>query len=267
MHHWVHFYLSNFLLDYPFWKTNLLFLDKIEKFFYLKSMKKNKIIPIVIASLNFAICLSLLIFLIPNKVPLISGLRDEVVVMGSKWWLISGVILPIVFMILSLLTKDNLKRLIFTELIIFVCYNNMLGYSYFCTEKTLALGAISQIPASLSIFLPIALATFVYGASIKNIPFKSNLGIKSKRTTTTDFIWKQSHISASYYFRLSGFILFIVSIVFIFIHYPLIELAIFIIGLLVPRVIIEVGANKMSKKYHDMKKKHDHLQTKKDKTA
>ena len=142
----------------------------------------------------------------------------------------------------------------------------MLGYSYFCTEELFALDMISQIPTSLSLFLPIALATFIYGASIKNISYKSVFGVKSKRTTTTEFIWKQSHITASYNYRLSGFILFIVSIVFIFIHYPLIELAIFFIGLIIPRIVVEVGANKMQKKYLDMKKKYDHMQQKKNNT-
>ena len=229
-------------------------------------MKKNKIIPIVIASLNFIICLSLLIFLTPNKIPLISGIRDEIVVLGSKWWLILGTILPLVFMTLSLCFKDNLIKLIFNELIIFVCYNNMLGFSYFCTEESFIVGELTKIPVSLSIFLPIALATFVYGASIKHISFKNKLGIKSKRTTTTEFIWKQAHITASYHFMLAGFILFIVSIIFIFVHFPLIELALFIIFLTIPRIVVEVGANKMSKKYFNMKKKHDHIQEQKNKT-
>ena len=229
-------------------------------------MKKNKIIPIVIAFLNLIICLSLLIFLIPNKIPLMSGLRDEIIVIGSKWWLLIGIILPLIFMTFALLVKENFINLIFTELIIFVTYNNMLGYSYFCTESPFTLGIISQIPASLSLFLPIALATFIYGASVKNITYKNVFGVKSKRTTTTEFIWQQSHLTASYYYRLSGFILFIVSIIFIFIHYPLIELIIFIIGLVIPRIVVEVGANKMTKKYLDMKKKQEHLEQKKNKT-
>ncbi len=225
-------------------------------------MKRNKIIPIVIASLNLVLCLSLLIFLVPSKVPLISGIRDEIVVIGSKWWLVIGIVLPIALMIPALITKNNLLQLLFSELIIFVTYNNMLGYSYFCTEAPFVIGEITSVPASLSLFLPIALATFLYGASIKNISYKNKFGVYSKRTTTTEFIWKQSHISASYYFRLTGFLLFIVSIVFVFVHFPLIELAIFAVGLITPRIVVEVGAKKMSAKYADMKKKYDHVQEK-----
>ena len=185
-------------------------------------MKRNKIIPIVVASLNLVLCLSLLIFLVPNKVPLLSGIRDEIIVIGSKWWLIFGLVLPIGFASLAVLSKDKLTQLLFSELTIFVVYNNMLGYSYFCTESPFALGEITSVPASLSIFLPIALATFLFGASIKNISYKNKFGILSKRTTTTEFIWKQSHITASYHYRLAGFLLFIVSIVFVFVHFPLI---------------------------------------------
>lgn len=229
-------------------------------------MKRNKIIPIVIASLNLVICLSLLIFLVPNKVPLLSGISDEIIVISSKWWLVAGLVLPLVFMVFTLTTKNELTRLLFTELIIFVSYNNMLGYSYFCTESPFTIGEITMISPSLSVFLPIAIATFLYGASIKNLAYKSKFGIKSKRTTTTEFIWKQSHISASYHYRLWGFILFVVSFIFVFIHFPLIELAVFIVGLLVPRIVIEVGAKKMSNKYFDMKKKYDHIQENKNKT-
>lgn len=225
-------------------------------------MKRNKIIPIVVASLNLVLCLSLLIFLVPNKVPLLSGIRDEIIVIGSKWWLISGLILPIVFAYLACFSKNKLTQLLFSELTIFVTYNNMLGYSYFCTESPFIIGELTSVPASLSIFLPIALATFLFGASIKNISYKNKFGICSKRTTTTEFIWKQSHITASYHYRLAGFLLFIVSIVFVFIHYPLIELSIFVIGLITPRIVVEVGAKKMSVKYADMKKKYDHVQKK-----
>ena len=225
-------------------------------------MKRNKIIPIVVASLNLVLCLSLLIFLVPNKVPLLSGIRDEIIVIGSKWWLVSGIVLPIVFACLAVFSKNKLTQLLFLELTIFVVYNNMLGYSYFCTESPFALGELTSVPASLSVFLPIALATFLFGASIKNISYKNKFGIYSKQTTTTEFIWKQSHITASYHYRLAGFLLFIVSIVFVFIHYPLIELAIFVIGLIIPRIVVEVGAKKMSVKYADMKKKYDHVQKK-----
>ena len=228
-------------------------------------MKKFKLTPIIITSINFVLCLMLLIFVTPNKIPLLSGIRDEIILIGSKWWMLLGIILPIIFMIFTLCLKNKFLKLLFSELIIFTSYNNMLAYSYFCTDTYFAIGTTTQIPASLSIFLPISLAIFIYGATIKNISYKNKFGINSKRTTTTEFIWKQSHITASYHFMLTGLILFIVSIIFIFIHYPLIELAIFIIFAFIPRIIVEINAKKMTLKYNDMKHKHDHLQQKKGK--
>ena len=228
-------------------------------------MKKFKLTPIIITSINFVLCLMLLIFVTPNKIPLLSGIRDEIILIGSKWWMLLGIILPIIFMIFTLCLKNKFLKLLFSELIIFTSYNNMLAYSYFCTDTYFAIGTTTQIPASLSIFLPISLAIFIYGATIKNISYKNKFGINSKRTTTTEFIWKQSHITASYHFMLTGLILFIVSIIFIFIHYPLIELAIFIIFAFIPRIIVEINAKKMTLKYNDMKRKHDHLQQKKGK--
>lgn len=225
-------------------------------------MKKNKIISIALASINLALCLCLLIFLTPSQVPLLVGIHEKIIVIGSKWWLISGIILPIILLIPLFLTKNKHLQLLFVELIIFVVYNNMLAYSYFCTEKSFALGGISKIPISVAIFLPLALWIFIYGVAIKTIPYKNKFGICSENTQTTEFIWKQTHYLASYHFRLWGLILFIISIVFTFLRFPIIELAIFVIGLLTPRIYIEVQAKKMSNKYQDMKAKHDKFKKK-----
>lgn len=225
-------------------------------------MKKNKIISIILASINLVICLSLLIFLSPSQVPLLTGLHDKIILIGSKWWLIIGIIIPIILLIPVVLTKNKYFQLLFTELIIFVVYNNMLGFSYFCTEKEFAIGLVSKIPLSISIFLPLALWIFVYGVSIKNIPYKNRFGILTKNTQTTEFIWKQTHFLASYHFMLWGVILFIISIVFTFLRFPLIELGVFIISLTIPRIYVEIQAKKMSTKYYDMKAKQDSIKKK-----
>lgn len=225
-------------------------------------MKKNKIISIILASINLALCLSLLIFLTPNQVPLLVGIHEKIIIISSKWWLILGIILPLILLIPLILTKNKYLQLLFTELIIFVVYNNMLGFSYFCTEKSFAFGELSKIPISVAIFLPLALWIFIYGVAIKNIPYKNKFGICSKNTQTTEFIWKQTHYLASYHYRLWGLILFIISIVFTFLRFPVIELIVFVIGLLTPRIYIEVQEKKMSAKYKDMKAKHDKVKKK-----
>ena len=225
-------------------------------------MKKNKLIPLIVSSLNSVICLILLIFCTPNKLPLLAGIYDEIIVIGSKWWLISGIVLPLIFMVFVLINKNKYIQLIFSELIIFLTYINMLAYSYFITTPNVALGVKSEVPLSVAIFLPIALGCFIYGAMLKNIPYKSIFGVKSKRTTTTEFIWNQSHYYGSYYYQLTGLILFIISLVFTFVRYPLIELIVFVIGLIIPRVVVELTARQMSNKYKDMKAKHEHLTSK-----
>lgn len=222
-------------------------------------MKKNKLMAIILASSNFVICMLLLIFLTPSSVPLISGIHDEVVVIGSKWWLLLGSTIPLAFMLLHILSKNKETKFIAISLIIFIFYNNLLAFSYYIASEGFEIGKLSEIPVSVAVFLPISLWIFVYGVVIKNISYKNKLGINSKNTQTTEFIWKQTHISASYYYRLVGLLLFIVSIIFCFVHHPLIELAIFILSLIITRIIIEVNAIKMSKKYKDMKQKQDKL--------
>ena len=226
-------------------------------------MKNNKLIPIIVASANAVFCTLLLIFLTPNKIPLIAGFRDEIIVIGSKWWLLLGIIIPIIYMVLSITLKNQYAKFIFTEFLIFTVFDNLLGYSYFCNITQFEIGMLSEVSYSVSVFIPLALFCFIYGAMIKNLPYKSRLGIKSKRTTTTEFIWKQSHISGSYYYRLTGMILFLVAVVFNFLHLALIELLIFLIALIIPRIIIEVNAKQMTNKYNDIKAKHEHLTNKK----
>lgn len=236
-------------------KFHGILVDKSRDFFYLNFMKKNKLIPLIVACANFVICLCLLLFLTPQNVPLVVGIHDTIVAIGSKWWLLIGIIFPLLFLIPVLLAKARFLRLIFTELIIFVTYCNMLGFSFFCSETNFVVGELTKVPLSVAIFLPISLSVFVYGSIIKHIDYKNKLGVVSKNTTTTEFIWKQSHITASYHYMLAGLLLFIVSIVFTFVHHPLIELAIFIVLLIIPRIVVEVGAKKMTNKYNDMKQK------------
>lgn len=223
-------------------------------------MKKNKLIPIILVSANVLIFLPLLIFLTPAKVPLFLGMKDEIVFIGSKWFMLIGIFVPVITMTFQLLFENKNLNLILNAVNIFFFYNNMLAISYFCSGSVFEIGTLSEVPLSVAVFLPISLGIFVYGSYIKNIPYKNRLGIVSKRTTTTEFIWKQAHFQASYHFRLSGLILLIISFIFYFVRYPLIELAVFVIGLIIPRIIVEIGASKMSKKYYDMKKKHDHLE-------
>ena len=223
----------------------------------------NKKLPIILSAFNAVVCLILLIFCVPKNVPLLAGIHDEIVVISSKWWLTLGIIIPLIFMLITLKSKSKYTQLIFSELIIFIAFDNFMAYAFYISSPSFYLGMISEVPLSVAVFIPVAVSCFVYGSMIKNIPYKHKLGLNSKLTQTTEFIWIQTHITGSYYYRLTGLILFIVSIIFSFIHFPLIELAIFIIGLLIPRIIIEINARQMTNKYKVIKAKHDHLTSKK----
>lgn len=218
-------------------------------------MKKSKIISIIISFFNLILCWALLIFMTPKSVPLLSGIHDEVIVIGSKWWLIVGTILPFIMLAIATIKNNKITWFWAAEFAIIICYENLLGFSYFCSKTCFCLGEQSQIPLALALFLPIALALFVYCSFLKNMPYKNKFGIYSKRTTTTEFIWKQTHISASRYFLIASMILFVISIVFIFVHLPWLAFILFVFVLFVTRIILEVQAKKMTDKYNDLNRR------------
>lgn len=225
-------------------------------------MKKNKIILTIVTAISFIISLILLILLKLKNIPILAGIKDEIILVVPKWCFLIAIFLPPIFLCLYLLIKNKNAKYIFSALTIFAIYCNMLAFSYYYAGVNLELGNISEVPLSIAIFLPASLAIFVYGVIIKNISYKNKLGLISKNTIKTEFIWNQIHINASYYFRLTGVILFFISIILTFFHIPLIELILFIIIILTTRIILEVQASKMAKKYQDMKTKFDNIKPK-----
>lgn len=213
---------------------------------------KNNIKIIILITLNFIIGLALLLSLVPSNVPYLTNINGQIVLLGSKYYLLFGLILPIVFGLLFIFSKKETLKIIMTELIILFIFENMLGFSYFCTETSFALGDKSLISTSLSLFLPISLFIFFYGVKLKTIKYKHKLGIYSKTTITTEFIWTQSHISASYAYMLSGFIMFICSIIFAIFNLVLIESIIFALLFMIPRITTIQGAKSMVHKYNEM---------------
>jgi len=215
-------------------------------------MKENKTIAVIVAALNLVISLILLIFLQFQNVPLLVGIYDEVVYIGSKWWLLIGTILPVIFLIIGFIKNKKTLWTLFTEIIIIIAFENLLAFSYYYDRQSFVLGEISKISLSIAVFVPLSLAIIVYGAILKNIAYKSKFGFYSKNTTSTEFTWKQSHMLASRLMMLAGIILFLCSIGFIFLHLPLVELIIFVVFLLLIRIVVEIQASKMTKKYNDL---------------
>lgn len=227
-------------------------------------MKKNNIKIIIAAALNLAVCLTLLILLVPNNVPYLTAPSGKIAVIGSKWFLLLGIILPAVFATLFVTTKKESVKIIMAELIILFLYENMLGYSYFCTESAFDVGTQSLISNTLSLFLPLSMFTFYYGIRLKTMPYKHILGIRSKHTATTQFIWTQSHITAHHGYMISGFFMFITSMVFVFVNQIIVESSIFVLLFVIPRIYVIHEAKKMSKKYNEMNERKEKQQIFKD---
>lgn len=225
---------------------------------------KNNIKIIILIALNFIVGLSLLLTLVPTTVPYFTNINGKIIVLGSKYFLLFGLILPIVFGLMFVFSKKEIIKTIMAELIILFIYENMLGFSYFCTETSFELNSQSIIPTSLSLFLPISLFVFYYGVKLKNIKYKNKLGIYSKATTTTQFIWTQSHISASYAYMFSGLIMFVCSLVFALFNLVLIESIIFVLLFIIPRITTIYSAKGMTKKYNEMNERKEQQQSLKD---
>ena len=215
-------------------------------------MKTNNIKIIIASSLNLIICFTLLLTLVPNTVPYLAAPNGNIAVMGSKWLLMFGIVLPLVFACFFATSKRETVRILMAELVILFLFENMLGYSYFCTEKTFIIGEKSLIPTSLSLFMPISAFVLFYGIKLKSMPYKHKLGIYSKHTSTTEFIWTQSHISAHHGYMVVGFLMFITSLVFVFVHQIIVESVIFVILFVLPRIYVISQGKMMSKKYNDM---------------
>ena len=60
-------------------------------------MKTNNIKIIIAAVLNFIVCLTLLFTLVPSSIPYFTNLDGNIAVIGSKWFMLWGTILPLVF--------------------------------------------------------------------------------------------------------------------------------------------------------------------------
>ena len=215
-------------------------------------MRKNNLKITILALVNLGVCLSLLLTIVPAKVPFFTDLDGNILVLGSKYFLLIGIILPLIFAALFVFINNSAVKHIMAELIILFVYENMLGFSYFCTEPNFVLGSKTAISSSLSVFLPIALLVFFYGVKLKTMPYKHKLGVYSKHTTTTEFIWKQSHFSASTSHMLVGLLMFIVSIIFALFNLTVVEIIIFVVLFILARIYTISQGKFMSKKYNEM---------------
>lgn len=220
-------------------------------------MIKNNIITICIGAINLVAAILLTIFCVPSQIPLIVNFSEEIVFLGTKWILLLNAIIPMAIAITLCFTKKY-KTAQKIALAISL-YENLLIFSYFCMQSSFEIGTKSMIPLSASIFIPLSLCMLIYASKIKFAPFKSISGIINKYSIQTEFIWSQTQLFAKDAFLLSGLILLLVSIVFVFVRFGYICFAVFAIGILIPYLITLKQSKNMYKKYIYMKNKKDKM--------
>ncbi len=224
---------------------------------------KNKILLLMLGLLSFVIYLTLLILVVPNKVPILFDASEKILATSSKWILIIFTILPLTFatLIVVLSKKRNLCFL-FKLLFVLSLYENILFMVYFSLASSLAVGALCEIPISIIIFLPLSVIFLLMSIKLKNAPYLGRFGINFKSTRETEFIWKQTHLFARDVYFLMSFALIITSIVFSFFRLCLIELGLFIFAITTCTLVIYFHSRSLYKKYMEMKNRRDSLEAK-----
>ncbi len=222
-------------------------------------MNKNKAITLTFGIICTLACLLLLIFCVPESIPLAVDINEKIAICGSKYFLIILIILPLAFSILAVTLKSNQLTFIFKMLLVTFIYENVLVFIYLLTGTSFEIGGILEIPLSCFIFLPLSAIIMVSGIKLKNQPFDSKFGIRFKCTRETEFIWKQTHFFAKNVFFAGGFILFLISAIFSFFHLAYILLILFIILILVLYFVVYGYSRSMCNKYKSMKAKKDKI--------
>jgi len=227
-------------------------------------MKKNHVFILIIGILNLALCFCLTYFCVADKIPVFVDLNEKIVTLCSKWLLIINVVLPLLLSI-AIITLKNRPNLTFILKSIFalMIYENMLAFCYFSIETTFIVGSISEIPLAVSLFMPLSAGIILYSIKLKHMPYKCRLGIYTKKTIKTEFIWKQTQFSASELFFGAGVLSFIISIVFIFVRLPWIMLIIITLLLIAATLLTLRQTNIMYKKLLTMEKNKERVDKKK----
>ena len=226
--------------------------------------KKIDLKSIILASFNAIICLILIIFKSPNKIPLFFNINEEIAVLGSKWFLLVCLIIPTILCIFINMTlkKNNLN--FFLKMLFYVCiYENMLILIYVSATKEFVVGTASEIPMSLIYFLPLSACMMLGGLKLKNLPYKSFSPFKNKLSTKSDVIWKQTHILASKLMFAIGFVMVVATMLFAIFKLFIINLITIILAIIAIYIFVLRESWLMNKKIAEMQAKKDKLESEK----
>ena len=214
----------------------------------------------ILTIFNLAICLCLIILKAPNSIPLFFSTNETICVLGSKWWLLISAIIPTALGIIINLTQNKTRLNFVLKMLFAVClYENMLIMIYISATESFELSQTSEIPLSLIYFLPLSACIMIGGLKLKTIPYNSFSFFKTKYSTTSEFIWKQTHIFAKDITFAIGFILVIITMIFAIFRLFWFNLAIIIAGILTVYFLTLRESILMSKKFNKLQEAKDKL--------
>ena len=225
---------------------------------------KSKLTLITFGLINLVATILLTIFTLPKQIPVAYDIYEKITHFSTKWIMLISSIIPTIFVVLLLIIKNNKLQTLFKGLFILSLFENMLFFAYFIVSENLTYHTLCEIPASISIFMPISFIMLIFSIKIKNVPYLSKPAFNFKVTRETEFIWKQTHFFAQKVLFITSFILFIVSIIFAIFRQSIIEFSIFIIAIITATLVVYFYSKSIFEKYNDMKIRKENLDKKKD---
>lgn len=216
-------------------------------------MKKNNLFMLIIGSVNFAVCLTLLFLCVPDQIAIAIDINEKITATASKWVLLINVFIPLLLAILSIsLSYHKKTNSILAIMFLIFLYENILAFSYFSINSSFEIGELSEIPVAVSLFMPVSIIISYLGLKLKTATYNKKFGIRTKYSVATEFIWKHTHFYASNAYFGCGVFLFLISIIFMFVRLPYIELILLATSLITVFVLSNNQAKKMYKKYVQM---------------
>lgn len=221
---------------------------------------KMKIGLILLGLINFATCLSLLILVVPSTIPATITFSEKISSNASKWILIIPTVAPIIIATLALIFNKNAKvKFSLITLFVLSLYESIIFFTYFSTSQSMNIGALHEVPISLSVFLPLSFIFLILSFKLKDATYKSKPAINFKCTRETEFIWKQTHFFARDAYAATSVLFVLTSIVFAFVRIAWVELIIFVVGIIVSTIIVYAHSKSLYNKYMEMKNRRDNL--------
>lgn len=217
----------------------------------------------ILTIINIAICLSLIIFKSPNKVPFLFNLKEEIILLLPKWILLVCVISPtLIFVLICIINKNKSLNFFLKMLFITALYENMLIMVYIAGTDTFSLNQISEIPISLFYIMPIPFFMMIGSIKLKYAPYKSFSPFKNKYSLEDEFVWKQSHIHSNKIMFPISFSLIILTIIFSFLRLLIVNIILILLSITIIYIFVIKETKQMSQKHAEMQAKKDRLNKK-----